>query len=287
MSLHVGHEMSWLMPVVEAHPVTWAGQILELGCEHLFQHFLSLMGMADASKERLPELRSMFHKVAETFLPSEGREEAELVKQHEAARLRETIDATSRDAGSFMARLPGELLDQVAAHVTQGNEGAQAQKYDLPDGTSITVWEQRYLALEPLFQFGRMNFSYTYPRKPSTEMLHIMDVLYQPLNNWSLLAYKDNRANGCELWKGIMLSGGGALFANLDTRINWEMRPHTHTFGGLGGEQQSRTRSVVQPRDAAWVGGSIWASLSSFEDRLISKQAYDEEGPTIVQRFCY
>jgi hypothetical protein len=44
MSLHVGHEMSWLMPVVETHPVSWAGHVLDLGCEHLFQHFLSLMG---------------------------------------------------------------------------------------------------------------------------------------------------------------------------------------------------------------------------------------------------
>lgn len=44
MSLHVGHDMTWLVPVVDGHAVTWASHILDVGCEQLFLRFLSLTG---------------------------------------------------------------------------------------------------------------------------------------------------------------------------------------------------------------------------------------------------
>ena len=36
-----------------------------------------------------------------------------------------------------------------------------------------------------------------------------------------------------------------------------------------------------------WIGGSILASLSTFQQLWISKQEYDEYGPAIVHRKCY
>lgn len=37
-----------------------------------------------------------------------------------------------------------------------------------------------------------------------------------------------------------------------------------------------------------WLGGSILASLSTFKDTMwISKQEYDESGPSIVHRKCF
>jgi hypothetical protein len=35
---------------------------------------------------------------------------------------------------------------------------------------------------------------------------------------------------------------------------------------------------------AVWIGGSILASLSTFQQMWISKQEYDESGPSIVHR---
>jgi actin-related protein len=37
---------------------------------------------------------------------------------------------------------------------------------------------------------------------------------------------------------------------------------------------------------AAWIGGSILASLSTFQYMWITKQDYDEFGPSIVHRIC-
>lgn len=38
---------------------------------------------------------------------------------------------------------------------------------------------------------------------------------------------------------------------------------------------------------AVWIGGSILSSLSSFEKMWISKQEYNESGPSIVHRKCF
>jgi len=47
---------------------------------------------------------------------------------------------------------------------------------------------------------------------------------------------------------------------------------------------------VVAPPErkySVWIGGSILASLSTFQQMWISKQEYDESGPGIVHRKCF
>ena len=38
---------------------------------------------------------------------------------------------------------------------------------------------------------------------------------------------------------------------------------------------------------SVWIGGSILASLSTFQQMWISKEEYDESGPSIVHRKCF
>ncbi|MEE6497776.1 hypothetical protein FKM82_002844 [Ascaphus truei] len=47
--------------------------------------------------------------------------------------------------------------------------------------------------------------------------------------------------------------------------------------------------NIIAPPErkySVWIGGSILASLSSFQQMWISKQEYDESGPSIVHRKC-
>jgi actin-related protein len=38
---------------------------------------------------------------------------------------------------------------------------------------------------------------------------------------------------------------------------------------------------------SVWIGGSILASLSTFQQMWISRQEYEESGPSIVHRKCF
>jgi actin-related protein len=47
---------------------------------------------------------------------------------------------------------------------------------------------------------------------------------------------------------------------------------------------------VVAPPErkySVWIGGSILASLSTFQQMWISKDEYEESGPGIVHRKCF
>merc|ERR1719166_818872 len=38
---------------------------------------------------------------------------------------------------------------------------------------------------------------------------------------------------------------------------------------------------------SVWIGGSILSSLSTFQQMWITKQEYDERGPSLVHRKCF
>jgi actin-related protein len=53
--------------------------------------------------------------------------------------------------------------------------------------------------------------------------------------------------------------------------------------------RSERSVRVFAPADrtySAWIGASILSSLSTFETMWISKQDYEETGPSIVHRKC-
>ena len=49
-----------------------------------------------------------------------------------------------------------------------------------------------------------------------------------------------------------------------------------------------RSRFVASPERniAAWIGGSILCSLSTFQRQWVSKKDYEEYGPSIVHQKC-
>ncbi|MEQ2166523.1 hypothetical protein GOODEAATRI_029227, partial [Goodea atripinnis] len=84
-----------------------------------------------------------------------------------------------------------------------------------------------------------------------------------------------------DLYANIVLSGGSTLFPGITDRLQKEIS-HLAT--------PSMKIQIITPperRYSVWNGGSILASLSSFQQMWISKQEYDESGPGIVHRKCF
>ncbi len=46
-------------------------------------------------------------------------------------------------------------------------------------------------------------------------------------------------------------------------------------------------RTSLDPQHAAWLGGTIVASLSTYPAQAMTKQLYDEEGPRIVSWYAF
>jgi actin-related protein len=78
------------------------------------------------------------------------------------------------------------------------------------------------------------------------------------------------------LFNKIVLIGGNMLFPNIAERISQNIK----SFGG-----NTISYKLIVPAErkySVWIGGSILSSLSTFQSLLISKEEYEERGPSIV-----
>ncbi|XP_011698158.1 PREDICTED: actin [Wasmannia auropunctata] len=84
-----------------------------------------------------------------------------------------------------------------------------------------------------------------------------------------------------DLYANNVLSGGTTMYPGIADRMQKEitaLAPSTIKI------------KIIAPPErkySVWIGGSILASLSTFQQMWISKQEYDESGPGIVHRKCF
>lgn len=79
----------------------------------------------------------------------------------------------------------------------------------------------------------------------------------------------------------MVMSGGTTMFAGIASRVQKEVEALA---------PPSVKIKVVAPPErqySVWIGGSILASLSTFQQMWVSKTEYEEMGPSIVHRKCF
>merc|ERR1711937_758500 len=84
-----------------------------------------------------------------------------------------------------------------------------------------------------------------------------------------------------DLYANTVLSGGTTMFAGIADRMTKELTQLAPSTMKI---------KIIAPPErkySVWIGGSILASLSTFQAMWISKQEYDESGPSIVHRKCF
>ena len=83
-----------------------------------------------------------------------------------------------------------------------------------------------------------------------------------------------------DLYANTVLSGGNTMYPGIVDRMQKEiasLAPST-----------MKIKIINHPnrKNSVWVGGSVLASLSYFQQMCISKQEYNESGPGIVHKKC-
>ena len=87
-----------------------------------------------------------------------------------------------------------------------------------------------------------------------------------------------------ELWGNVVLSGGGSLLPGLPERLHARLNEIVPQMSMKVKVVAASTPS--ERRWATWIGGSILASLGSFQQLWMSKQEYEENGASAIHRKC-
>merc|ERR1712182_78503 len=141
---------------------------------------------------------------------------------------------------------------------------ALEKSFELPDGNIIVIGNERFRCPEVLFQ----------PSFIGKEASGIHDCTFQTIMKCDVDIRKD-------LYQNIVLSGGTTMFQGIGERMTKELTALAPSTMKI---------KVVAPPErkySVWIGCSILSSLSTFQQMWISKQEYDESGPTIVHRKCF
>ena len=135
--------------------------------------------------------------------------------------------------------------------------------YQLPDGNTITIGNERFRCPEALFN----------PKMIGVESDGIHEASFQTIQDCDI----DIRT---DLYENVVISGGTTMFEGLSDRLQTEIQtkaPSTVTVEVEASEER---------KYSVWVGGSILSSLSTFQNMWITREEYDESGPAIVHKKC-
>ncbi|XP_022230781.1 actin-like protein 53D [Drosophila obscura] len=160
-----------------------------------------------------------------------------------------------------------ELMEQshgLEPDLTAGRSEEGAEIYEMPDGQKIKLGSERFRCPEALFQ----------PSLLGLQIEGVHEATYKSILKCDIDLRRD-------MYENIVLSGGTTMFPNIGERLQQEI--------ALMAPPSTRIKIKACPerRFAVWLGGSVLASLSSFQDMWINRSEYEEVGASIVHRKCF
>lgn len=162
-----------------------------------------------------------------------------------------------------MSRDIKERVCYVASDYEKEMKNPISKIYELPDGVTLDLTKERFMAPELLF---------------NPELFNIEDEPIQKKIISSVL--KSDFSIEKELLGNILLCGGSTMFEGIDNRLNSLLYNHF---------SKDRKIKIIAPPErkySVWIGLSILSSLNTFQTLWITQEEYNENGPSFIETKC-
>ena len=156
----------------------------------------------------------------------------------------------------------GNDIKEKACFFPLLNENVEVFEYKLPDGSCINLKEERFSCPEAIL------FNPLLKLKESKNFVEICNNLIQKCDIYLKK----------EFYNAIILSGGNSLFKGLPERFTKEIK----NLVNKSMKEEIKVIANPERKFAAWIGGSILSSVSTFRELRILKKEYEEKGPNII-----
>lgn len=137
------------------------------------------------------------------------------------------------------------------------------KNYMLPDGETINIGIERFLAPESLFN----------PSVLGKELDPLDDIIVQTITDCEVDLRRDFYSN-------IVLSGGSTMFPGFKQRLTREIKEQ------IPDSVDVRIISPPERMYSVWIGGSILGSLKSMSKMWVTRRDFKEMGPEVIHR-CF
>ncbi|KAM6226939.1 actin-like protein 7A [Spheniscus humboldti] len=139
----------------------------------------------------------------------------------------------------------------------------QQMDYELPDGHLITIGKERFLCAEALFK----------PALLGSQQPGILQLTLTCLKKCDADINK-------KMVRNILLCGGSTMMEGFTDRFQMELARMCPTDNLI-------TAASPQRKSSVWIGGSILASLRSFQELWVYRSEYEECGPSCIFKKCF
>jgi len=148
----------------------------------------------------------------------------------------------------------------VALDPKEAEKTTPAHKYILPDGTDLSLTNERYMCPESIFH-------------PQVAFGKVEEGLHEFVMNSIMKCEESMRA---PLLANVVLAGGSTMFPGMPERLEKEL----NAIAPEGMKVQ--VKAPKNRKYSAWLGGSVMSTLSTFKNLWLTKKEYEESGPGIL-----
>ncbi|XP_050527943.1 uncharacterized protein LOC126898036 [Daktulosphaira vitifoliae] len=173
------------------------------------------------------------------------------------------IDITNAIKEKLCYCVANPSKEHIPYHI---NHPDYEQSFILPDGQTFTIYSEAFRATEILFDPNVF--------KITSKIEGVHKMIHESIGVCDIRLQND-------MYQNVILAGGNTLFPSIQKRMERMLAKLALST--------TKIRIIITPerKFSAWIGGSIVATLSTFQHMWVNRAEYEEHGPKSVHHKCF